>query len=235
MQHDDSKIIFSGRSYIFHPKEVREEVCTILRNQINGHDARVTLRHLSRITEVPLSSLHRWNQEIMKDMPEIVKSERGSAAGYTSPINCPVCPPQPSATFLPPAPAAGSPLLGQARQPPQSLQVPQVSALSMQHGLNVFDQGAPVRGTARPWPAPAADRGDADILAASDVFRASVWQKISWHTTLSSIASWCTGGLSGAPPYPPSPHMAYAAALACAPQVATSDPAGPLLKCSALI
>ena len=59
----------------------------------------------------------------------------------------------PSAMSLPPAPAAGSQLLGQARQPPQSLQVLQVRALSMQHGLNVFDQGTPVRGTARPWPA----------------------------------------------------------------------------------
>ena len=189
----------------------RADVYTLLQNQLESAED-FNVYRFSKQTGVGKTTLRRWKQEILQNVQLRL-------------------PPQRSATFLPSAPAAGSLLLGQARQPPQYLQVPQVSALLMQHGLNVFDQGVLPLAPGLRLPQTAVMPIFWQLLMRA---RARVWQQPAWYTTLaSSVASWYMGGRLGAPPPPQPCMMAYAAA--CAPQVAPSDSAAPLLQCSALI
>jgi hypothetical protein len=124
-------------------EERKEKAISILRSQLynyasfasSGEPSALSLREIGRFTGISFSTVRRLNQRIKGEIEEMT-DDRSSVAGH-GPVNCPS---QPSATSsLQPASAAGSLLLGKARQPPER----QVRALSTKLGLNVLNPSAP--------------------------------------------------------------------------------------------
>ena len=96
----DETLDLGSKTYRDHPNEVRENVSTFLRKQIEGRASNdLSLLQISKISGISKSALYRMKHEILQEY---------HSAGH-GPVKCP-----------PQAPAAGSCLLlGQARVPPQ--------------------------------------------------------------------------------------------------------------------
>lgn len=98
----DETLDLGSKTYRNHPNEVRENVSTFLRKQIEGRASNdLSLLQISKISGISKSALYRMKHEILQEYHSV---------GH-GPVKCP-----PQAR----APAAGSCLLlGQARVPPQ--------------------------------------------------------------------------------------------------------------------